>query len=253
MHNIATAFDTAFEISWNFNGSCHSKSEAEDEAADVKNAFYRRAKFEQLTLTDGRDCFNFLTSFDLACSETNGSLRHFYYTDSALIKCERQAATQVCAIPKVRTIRQVQSIFDQHAKITENCHAEIFIHGGIPWKLLNNPGREYIKYAFLPIPANTFQCSFQTVGNFRTSIQSTGDDLLLVSSFCFKSLVVYCFILKLKSSIGYFLFYVFDQTFCERFTTFQQAQHKQRKEAHFNELASIALTKFPSIAFSNWQ
>ena len=164
MHNIASAFDTGFEITWNFYGSRHCKSEADGEAAVVKNALDRRVKSEQLTLNDGRDCFNLLNSSDLTCPQTNGSLRHFYYVDSPLIECERQAATQVCAIPQVRTVHQVQSIPDQlaiyHRRLSCYCDAERCVHGANPWKLFKYPGREYIRYAFSPIPFYTFQCYF---------------------------------------------------------------------------------------------
>ena len=100
MYSIATAFGTTFEISWNFYGSSDSKSEADGEAAVVESTLDSCVKSEQLTLNDGRDCFDFLNSSDLACPQTNGSLRHFHYIDPSLIECERQAATQVCAIPK---------------------------------------------------------------------------------------------------------------------------------------------------------
>ena len=144
MHNICHSFGAKFSITWNFYGSRHGKSEADGESAVVKNYLDRCIKAEQLTLDTAFSCYQQLAASHLATTQTDNTLRHFYFVDFALVQAERDAMSPVCAIPQVRKIHQVQTVEKavlSYRRLSCYClDATSCLHSNNAWKRFKYPG-----------------------------------------------------------------------------------------------------------------
>ena len=141
MYNICNNFFSGIRITWNFYGSRHGKGEADGESAVVKNALDRKVKAQQLTLHSAYDCYESLKASSLAAPASN-TMRHFYFIDSPLINCERDASSPKVPIPQVRKLHQVKGLGNMTlAYRRQSCYCQVECnHANNDWETFKYPG-----------------------------------------------------------------------------------------------------------------
>ena len=96
------------DVTWNFYGSRHGKSESDGESGVVKTYLDTIVKADQHTLNTAKDVYRLLTDSDRNITD-GPSRRHFYFMKGSTIDCMRK---QMKAVPKplpgVRSLHMVK-------------------------------------------------------------------------------------------------------------------------------------------------
>ena len=104
-YHISQAFDSNYEVVWNFFGSRHGKSAADGEAAVIKTFLRIESTKNDLILDNAQQVFDHLSRSHLHTLD-GSSRRHFYYLSSNSIDAKRQE-TRLTTIAGTRLIHQI--------------------------------------------------------------------------------------------------------------------------------------------------
>lgn len=106
-YSIANAFNSKFEIVWNYFGSRHGKSSADGETAVVKTFLGSEVTDTNLVLDNAKEVFTHLVNSERYI--VNGeSRRHFYFVAKSEMDPLRSNIPNVKTLPGTRRIHQIK-------------------------------------------------------------------------------------------------------------------------------------------------
>ena len=108
LYNLSKSMGLPCDVTWNFYGSRHGKSESDGESGVVKTYLDTIVKADQHTLNTAKDVYQLLTDSDRNITD-GPSRRHFYFMKGSTIDCMRkQMKTVPKPLPGVRSLHMVK-------------------------------------------------------------------------------------------------------------------------------------------------
>ena len=109
MYNLARNFEVPLQLTWNYYGSRHGKSESDGESGVVKTFLDNQIKAKQLTVNDADDIYELLTT-SILLHENGESRRHFRLIAKERIESIRQETPLTNEIRPIKGVRQLHQI-----------------------------------------------------------------------------------------------------------------------------------------------